>query len=94
MSFHSPHQALQSRDSPSKGMQLIAILSLVPSTWSFFRHLCHGEVGIGRIDPIVSQDEVFAHVRGLHGSGNGQLMKSLKGEERALFIDFAKKMIC
>jgi hypothetical protein len=49
-------------------MQLFLVLSLVPSTQAFFRHLCFGEVGTGRIDPIVSPNKVSQHIHGIHGA--------------------------
>jgi hypothetical protein len=35
---------------------------------AFFRHLCHGEVGVGRIDPIVTPGKASAHCHGIHGA--------------------------
>lgn len=49
-------------------MQLLMVLSLIVPTNAFFRHLCHGEVGVGRIDPIMSPGKVAHHVHGIHGA--------------------------
>ena len=44
------------------------ILMFVAKSDAFFRHICHGEVGVGRIDPIVSAGEASAHCHGIHGA--------------------------
>ena len=49
-------------------MQLTIILLLSDVSEAFFRHLCHGEVGMGRIDPIVTPNQVSQHVHGIHGA--------------------------
>lgn len=46
----------------------LAILAALGSADAFWRMECHGQVGLARIDPLVSPNEVAQHVHAIHGS--------------------------
>jgi hypothetical protein len=42
----------------------------VPGADAFFRHACRGEVGIGRVDSIMSPGKPSQHLHGIHGASS------------------------
>ena len=40
---------------------------LTPSL-AFFRHLCHGQLGIGRVDPLMAPGKASQHVHNIQGA--------------------------
>jgi hypothetical protein len=55
------------------GLMLITFLSLIAPTEAFFRHLCHGEVGSGRVDPIMSPGKPSQHLHVAFGASSKSL---------------------
>jgi len=46
---------------------IILLLKAAPAT-AFFRHLCHGQLAVARIDPLMSFGEASQHVHTAHGA--------------------------
>lgn len=44
------------------------VATLVVTTQAFWRMVCHGRVGVARVDPLVSYGEVSQHAHAIHGS--------------------------
>ena len=53
---------------PAVTITALIISILTTPIDAFFRHLCHGQVGMGRIDPIVSPGKTSAHVHNIQGA--------------------------
>ncbi|OAG41942.1 hypothetical protein AYO21_03945 [Fonsecaea monophora] len=56
---------------------LALLLFMSPPTHAFFRHLCHGELGNGRVDPIMAPGSPAQHLHVLFGASNMGLDPSL-----------------
>ena len=52
------------------GGLLLALLLLITPSQAFFRHLCHGELGSGRVDPIVAPGNPSQHLHVLFGASS------------------------
>lgn len=69
---------LRHLDPAGGGMKfMLVFFLLVANANAFFRHICHGEVGIGRIDPIVTPGAASAHCHGIHGASSKSHMPKL-----------------
>jgi hypothetical protein len=49
---------------------LLSFYFLIAPTQAFFRHICHGELGNGRIDPIMAPGNPSQHVHILFGASS------------------------
>ncbi|KIW92651.1 uncharacterized protein Z519_06498 [Cladophialophora bantiana CBS 173.52] len=56
--------------SPAPRLILLALLFLFSPAHAFFRHLCHGELGNGRVDPIMAPGSPAQHLHVMFGASN------------------------
>ena len=49
---------------------LVNLFFLVAPSDAFFRHLCHGELGNGRVDPIIAPGKPSSHVHVMFGASS------------------------
>ena len=49
-------------------LMLITILVLLNPSYAFFRHLCHGQLAVGRIDPLMAPGRASQHVHNIQGA--------------------------
>lgn len=64
----------------------LAVWTLVLGVDAFWRLTCPGQVGLARVDPLVSPGEVSAHVHAIHGSSGFN--------EKATFADITAPNTC
>ncbi|KIW13665.1 hypothetical protein PV08_08856 [Exophiala spinifera] len=64
------HSSGKSKQFAAMIMTVVAILSFVVPANAFFRHLCFGELGNGRIDPIMSPGRPSQHLHVTFGASN------------------------
>ena len=49
---------------------VISAISLVTPVEGFFRHLCHGQLGVSRVDPMISPGKASQHVHSIQGASS------------------------
>lgn len=73
------------------GMILLALVLYVLPAQAFFRHLCKGELGNGRVDPIMSPGHPSQHLHVMFGASSEYLSSYMQEEPETManvVVDF------